>query len=150
MDGAEIRIGRVSGVDYLRALRDGIVKRAPMITLMDLTLTEAEVGRVTFEAAADARFHNPFGGMHGGWYGTVLDTALGCAVLSTLPAGRVYTTLEYKVNLVRTLPEGALVTTVGMAQHSGRSTAIATAEMRDAEGRLCASGSTTCLVMDAR
>jgi uncharacterized protein (TIGR00369 family) len=105
---------------------------------------------VTFTATADSRFHNPFGGMHGGWYGTVLDTALGCAVLSALEAGQSYTTLEYRVNLIRMLPEGAQVTTTGTCQHAGRSTAVATAEMRGDQGRLCATGTTTCLVMTRR
>jgi uncharacterized protein (TIGR00369 family) len=90
---------------------------------------------------------NPMGGIHGGWYGTLLDSCMGCAVMTKLPKGRAYTTLEYKVNLVRAIPEPEVIAT-GTVTHAGRSTAVASGEIRDAgTDRLYASGTTTCIIM---
>ena len=90
------------------------------------------------------------GGVHGGWYGTLLDSCLGCAVMTALPQGRAYTTLEYKVNLIRAIPMGRPVIATGRVSHAGRTTAVAMGDIRDAEtGRLHAEGNTTCLIMGA-
>ena len=90
------------------------------------------------------------GGVHGGWYGTLLDSALGCAVMTTVPQGHWYTTLEYKVNLTRALPMGMEIDCIAQVRHGGRSTAVAEAEIRGcADGKLYALGSTTCLIMKA-
>jgi uncharacterized protein (TIGR00369 family) len=73
--------------------------------------------------------------VHGGWYGTLLDSCMGCAVMTALPRGRVYTTLEYKVNLLRAIPLGTEVIATGTVTHAGRSTAVASGEIRDAGHR---------------
>jgi uncharacterized protein (TIGR00369 family) len=87
-------------------------------------------------------------GVHGGWYGALLDSCMGCAVMTALPAGRAYTTLEYKVNLIRAIPLGHDVVATGRLTHAGRSTAVASGEIRDAvTDRLYATGTTTCLIM---
>ena len=89
-------------------------------------------------------------GVHGGWYGTLLDSCMGCAVMTALPAGRAYTTLEYKVNLIRAIPQGRDVIATGRLGHAGRSTAVASGEIRDAgTDKLYATGTTTCLIMSA-
>jgi uncharacterized protein (TIGR00369 family) len=88
------------------------------------------------------------GTLHGGWYGALLDSAMGCAVMTKLAVGTTYTTLEYKVNLIRGIPLGTEVVCIGWTNHAGRSTSVATAEIRDAEtDRLYATASSTCIVM---
>ena len=86
--------------------------------------------------------------LHGGWYGTLLDSAMACAVMTRVPKGSVYTTLEYKINILHSIPLGTEIACVGTCQHAGRSTGIAVGEIRGVEdGRLYATGSTTCIIM---
>ena len=140
-----------SGLDLLRDVAAGRRPGAPIAATMGFALLAVEDGRVTFEGASRPDHANPFGATHGGWYGVLLDSCMGCAVMSRLPAGRGYVTLEYKVNLVRALPFGTRVLATGIADHAGRTTAVAHGEIRGAEdGRLYATGTTTCLVFPAR
>ncbi len=93
--------------------------------------------------------YNPIGSVHGGALATLLDSVMGCAVHSTLPAGRGYTTLEIKVNYLRAVTEvSGCVTATGRVVHAGRRQAVAEASLADEAGRLCATASTTCLVFD--
>ncbi len=108
-----------SGLDLLRAMIAGDTPRAPMAETMGLRLVEAMEGEVVFRGTPGATHLNPRGQLHGGWYGTLLDSALGCAVQSVLPAGRTYTTLEYKVNLCRALQPGTEVKARARTQHAG-------------------------------
>ncbi len=138
----------MSGLDYLTAMLAGRVPPARIAATLNFRLYAAEQGRVAFRGAPLADHGNPFGATHGGWYGAILDSALGCAVMSVLPRGQTYTTLEYKVNLTRALPPGTLAEATAIVQHAGRSTCAAAAELRGVDdGRLYATGSTTCLVM---
>jgi uncharacterized protein (TIGR00369 family) len=138
----------MSGLDYLAAMLAGRVPPASIAATLNFALHAAEHGRVAFRGTPLASHGNPFGATHGGWYGAILDSALGCAVMSVLPRGQIYTTLEYKVNLTRALPFGMPAEAVATVQHAGRSTCVAAAELRGVEdGRLYATGSTTCLVM---
>jgi uncharacterized protein (TIGR00369 family) len=141
----------LSGLELLRAMIAGDAPRTPMAETMALRLVEARDGEVVFRGVPGPAHLNPRGQVHGGWYGTLLDSALGCAVQSVLPPGRTYTTLEYRVNLCRALAPGSEVEARARTQHAGRTTALATAEVRGlADGRLYATGSTTCLIMEAR
>jgi uncharacterized protein (TIGR00369 family) len=89
------------------------------------------------------------GTVHGGWFATMLDTAMGCAVHSTLPAGKAYTTLELKLNLVRALTDAVpLVRAEGRLVHGGRQVATAEGRLVGPDGKLYAHASTTCLVFD--
>lgn len=138
----------MSGLQFITAIRDGTLPGAPIAGIMNFHIHDVSPGKVTFRGAAEFQHCNPMGGVHGGWYGTILDSALGCAVATTLPAGRLYTTLEYKVNITRALKPGILVDCTATAQHTGRTTAVAEATIRGVEdGKLYATGSTTCLVM---
>lgn len=142
---------RMSGLDVLQEMIAGRLPRAPLAGTLGFLLETAEDGRVTFRAASTDAVLNPAGTTHGGWFGALLDSVMGCAVLSTLPAGRNYTTLEYKVNLIRGIPSGTKVVAEAKATHTGRRTAVATGEIRGAsDGKLYAAGSTTCLVMEIR
>lgn len=138
----------MSGLDFMRAMRDGRVAHPPIARLLTYRVDEVEEGRVTFRGSASFDHLNPSGAVHGGWYGTVLDSCLGCAVMTRVPKGSVYTTLEYKVNIIRPLAPGTEVLAEGRVQHAGRSTGIAEGTIRGAgDGRLYATGTTTCIIM---
>ncbi len=132
----------------MQAMLAGQIPHPTIAGLMGYRLTHVAPGRVTLTGAADFGHTNPFGAVHGGWYGTVLDTALGCTVMTAVPQGRWYTTLEYKVNITRALPLGMEIEAEGLLDHAGRSTAVAHATIRGrADGRVYATGSTTCIIM---
>ena len=138
----------MSGLEFIRAIFEGRVGGAPIAGLMNFRLHLVEEGRVIFRGSPGFEHLNPMGGVHGGWYGTILDSALGCAVASTLPKGRGYTTLEYKVNVTRALPLGTEVDCEARVSHAGRTTGVAEGTIRGtADGKLFATGSTTCLVL---
>lgn len=143
------QLSALSGLEFLRAIMQGRLAGPPMAAHLGFALHRVDAGEVAFRGAPAFDHLNPMGGVHGGWYGALLDSAMGCAVASRLPAGRGYTTLEFKVNLVRALPVGLVVDCLGRASHVGRSTGVAEGEIRGVkDGRLYATGSTTCLVFD--
>jgi uncharacterized protein (TIGR00369 family) len=138
----------MSGLEFMQAILDGRVAGPPIAGVFDYRLETVEDGRVIFRGAPRFAFSNPMGTVHGGWYGTLLDSCMACAVMTKLPRGAVYTTLEYKVNITRPVPDGLEIRAIGTAQHVGRTTGVANAEMRGvADGKLYATGSTTCIVM---
>jgi len=141
----------LSGLDHLNAIREGRVPPPPMAVLMGLDLVEAGEGRAVFAVTPEEFHYNPIGVVHGGLAATLIDSATGCAVQSTLEPGVVYTSLEVKVNFARAITRdtGRLVCE-GTIVHRGRT--IATAEARlvaEATGRLHAHGTATCLLMAA-
>ncbi len=138
----------MSGMEFMLAMLDGRIKQQPIAGLMSYHLDLVEDGRARFRGTPGFAHANPFRQVHGGWYGTVLDSAMGCAVMTTVPKGRWYTTLEYKVNITRALPLGMEIIADARVAHAGRSTAVASAEIRGAlDGRLYATGSTTCIIL---
>ncbi len=137
----------MSGMEFLRAMLEGRMPAPAMARTLDFALVEIEPGRAVFRGRAHIQHTNPMGGVHGGWYGALVDSAMGCAVMTAVPQGRWYTTLEYKVNLARALPLDTEVEAVGILDHAGRSTAVARAEIRGLDGRLYATGSTTCIIL---
>jgi len=138
----------MSGLDFMQAMRDGKISRPPISALMNYTLDTVEAGKVAFRGVPEFQHTNPAGGVHGGWYGTLLDSCMSCAVMTVTPKGSVYTTLEYKVNLTGAIPLGAEIIATGTIDHAGRSTGVAHGEIRDANSdRLYATGSATCLIM---
>ncbi|HMO07234.1 MAG TPA: PaaI family thioesterase [Paracoccaceae bacterium] len=138
----------MSGMAFMQAMLAGSLPQAAMSRALDYRLDSVEPGRVVFRGTPGFGHTNPVGGIHGGWYGTLLDSAMGCAVMTAVPQGRWYTTLEYKVNILRALPPGTEALAIGLLDHAGRSTAVAHGELRGAaDGRLYATGSTTCIIM---
>jgi uncharacterized protein (TIGR00369 family) len=137
------------GLAFLRGMRDGSIPPAPIGALVGLSIAEVDDGRVVMRLTPAEYHYNPIGTMHGGILATLLDSVMGCAVHTTLPAGRGYTSLEIKVNYVRavTMNSGEL-SAEGNTVHVGRRSAVAEAKITDAKGRLCATASTTCLVFD--
>ena len=140
----------MSGIEYIRALASGELPAPPLVLLMGLTIVEVEEGRVAFEVEPAEYHYNAIGVAHGGLACTALDSAMGCAVHTRLPAGTEYTTLEIKVNLVRPLTrETGLVRSEGKTIHVGRRVATAEARMVDANGKLYAHGTCTCMIFRA-
>jgi len=140
-----------SGLDFLRELAAGRLPSPPIAHLMGFTLVEVESGRAVFAGEPGEQHYNPIGVVHAGLAMTLLDSALGCVVHTTLPAGSRYTTLETKVNFVRpvTAASGRLLCE-GRVVHRGST--IATADGRltmEANGSLLAHGTSTCLIMPA-
>ena len=139
----------MSGLDGLRAMAAGEVPAPPIAQTLGFRLVEVEPGRATF-TVEPAEFHyNPIGVVHGGLALTLLDSAMGCAVQSTLDAGAAYTTLEVKANFVRALTSATgTVRCTGTVVHGGRTVATAEARIEDADGRLYAHGTSTLLILD--
>jgi len=138
----------MSGLDFMLAMQAGKISRPPISALMNYTLEEVARGKIVFRGTPEFQHTNPAGGVHGGWYGTLLDSCMSCAVMTMVPKGSVYTTLEYKVNLTGAIPVGATIWATGTIDHAGRSTGVAKGEIRDAKsGKLYATGSATCLIM---
>jgi uncharacterized protein (TIGR00369 family) len=143
--------GRLAGLPFLEAIRDGRLPPPPVTRLLGFALTEVEAGRAVFECEPAEAHYNPIGSVHGGVISTLLDSALSCAVHSTLPAGTAYTTAELKVNFVRPLVTGTgRVRAEGRVIHVGGRLATAEARLTDAGGRLYAHAVGTCLVLGGR
>ncbi|MCT4556506.1 MAG: PaaI family thioesterase [Pelagimonas sp.] len=138
----------MSGLDFMTGTLEGRLPSPPIGKVMNYHLDAVEKGMVRFRGTPEFEHCNPLGTVHGGWYGTLLDSCMACAVMTAVPKGSFYTTLEYKINIVRSIPLGTEIVAEATLQHSGRSTGVAVGELRDAEtGRLYATGSTTCIIM---
>ena len=141
----------MSGLAFMQGILDGTLPGPPIADTMGYTLHAVSDGTATFRGTPRFNVTNPMGTVHGGWYGTLLDSAMACAVMTKVPAGSVYTTLEYKINITRAIPLGMLIDFIGQVDHSGRSTGVAHGEIRGVEdGKLYATGSTTCIIMKLR
>jgi uncharacterized protein (TIGR00369 family) len=144
-------VAALSGLEMMQALVRGELPYAHIAQTLEFMLIEIGPGRAVFQGTPGEAHLNPLGTVHGGWYATLLDSALGCAVHTMLPAGRVYTTAELGVKLVRALtPRVPRVRAIGEVVHCGRQMATAEARLVDAEGKLYAHASTTCLVFEPR
>lgn len=141
----------LTGLQMMQGVLDGSLPRPSIGRTLDFLLVHVGHGTATFQGAPGEGHLNPLGTVHGGWFATLLDSALGCAVHTALPAGRAYTTLELKVNLIRALmPSVQRVRAIGHVIHVGGQTATAEARLVGPDGKLYAHGSTTCLVFPVR
>ncbi|MEQ9695823.1 PaaI family thioesterase [Shimia sp. SDUM112013] len=140
---------KMTGLELMQGIVNGDIAGPPIGETLGFWPVEAVDGKVVFEGTPEFKTLNPLGTVHGGWYGTVLDSCMACAVQTKLKAGQIYTTLEFKVNIIRPIPIGTTVHAVGTVHHAGRSTGIADGEIIGVEdGRLYATGSTTCIIMN--
>jgi uncharacterized protein (TIGR00369 family) len=138
----------MSGLEYFRQMAEGRLEPPAMVELLGLKLVEVEAGRVVVVGTAAEQFYNGLGVAHGGFAATMLDTALGCAINSLQPAGRLFTTLELKINYTRPLTRQAgEVRCEATVLHAGSRTATAEARIADQAGRLYAHATTTCIVV---
>ena len=137
----------LSGLEYMRAVASGDIESSPMLRLLGMRMTEVESGRVVLVAEVRPEHENGLGIAHGGFAATLLDTALSCAVNTVMPAGKVFTTLEMKINYIRAVRRSdGVLTCVGNVVHAGGRTATAEGRIVDANGRLYAHGTVTCIL----
>jgi len=138
-----------TGLELVNAIFDGTLPPAPIAQTLGFTGVHAEEGKAVFEGDPGEYMYNPIGAVHGGWAMTLLDSAMGCAVHTTLGVGERYTTLEVKANFVRPITiDTGRVRCEGVVVHRGGT--VATAEGKlvvKSSGKLLAHGSTTCLII---
>jgi uncharacterized protein (TIGR00369 family) len=138
------------GLGFLSAIIAGKVPQPPISEILGFHLIEAENGRAVFGGLPEYRYYNPIGTVHGGYAATLLDSALGCAIFSTLHKGDTWTTLELKLNYVRGMTKDTgPVRAEGRLIHRGRTVATSEGDLKDAGGKLYAHASTTCMIFPA-
>lgn len=138
-----------TGLELMQAMLQGQIPFAAIAQTLDFLLVEVADGMATFQGTPGPQHFNPMGTVHGGWFATLLDSALGCAVHTKMPPGRGYTTAELSVNIVRALtPKVQRVRAIGQVIHCGRQLATADARLVGPDGTLYAHATTTCLVFD--
>jgi uncharacterized protein (TIGR00369 family) len=139
-----------SGLQIMQAMLAGELPYPHIMQTLDYSLVQVDKGRAVFQGVPQLMHYNPLGSVHGGWYATLLDSALGCAVHTTLEAGQGYTTAELGLHIVRAASQrSGPLRAIGHVVHAGRQLATAEARIVDAAGKLYAHGSTTCLVFPA-
>ena len=142
------QIVHLSGLEWFAAIERGELPSVPIGAAMDFVPVAYGHGHFVFQGRPHARFANPMGTIHGGWIATLLDSCVACAVHSTLPAGRAYTTAELKISYVRALtPDVPLVRAEGRVINSGRQVGFAEGRLVGPDGRLYAHATTTCVVL---
>ena len=142
-------LASMAGIDFVRAMFGGRLPAPPIMQTIEPFDQSAEPGIVAFSSNPGFRHYNPIGSVHGGYAATLLDSAMGLAVHSSLPSGSGYTTLEFKVSFVRGMTKDTgPVRTEGRTLNVGRRAATAEARITDARGRLLAHATTTCLVFE--
>jgi uncharacterized protein (TIGR00369 family) len=142
---------RLTGLEVFQEMLAGRLPAPPICGTLDFVMTQAQAGRVTFEGVPRGAFDNPLGTVHGGWAATLLDSAMACAVHSTLKQGQAYTTVEMKLNYVRPITEATgKVRCEGSIVSLGRTLATSEGKLFDATGKLLAHGTETCLIFPAK
>jgi uncharacterized protein (TIGR00369 family) len=141
----------MSGIEFLGAIRDGRLPAPPIAELLGFRLVEVGPGHAVFEVEPGERHYNPIGVVHGGLAMTLLDSAMGCAVQTHMPAGGGYTTLEAKTNLVCAITgKTGTLRAIGKVVHAGGRVATTEGRLVDAAGKLYAHATSTCLVLSER
>ena len=139
-----------TGLEMMRMMLRGELPYAAIARTLDFQLLEVDEGRALFQGTPGPAHLNPMGGVHGGWYATLLDSALGCAVHTQLPAGVGYTSIEIKINYLRGVNAASgLLTAHGWVTKPGRRVAFVDGDLRDASGRLVATATGSCLIIGA-
>jgi uncharacterized protein (TIGR00369 family) len=140
---------KLSGLDALQAMIAGTIPPPPIVKLLGIDMAAAEPGLVTMTLPIGEYLYNPIGSVHGGVAATLLDSVMGCAVHSVLPAGTAYSTLEIKISYIRPITEATgLITGKGRVINAGRKAAFAEGTITDAAGKIYATGTTTCAVWE--
>ena len=143
------QIAGLTGLQMMQAMLAGELPYAAIAKTLDFMLIDVGPGRAVFQGTPGPQLLNPMGSVHGGWFATLLDSALGCAVHTTMPPGRGYTTAELGVNMVRAISiKVPRVRAIGQVIHAGRQLATAEARLVGPDGTLYAHATTTCLVFE--
>lgn len=142
-------VAHLSGLEFFAAMARGDYPMPPIGKALNFWFVEAEHGRAVFEGLPLRDFYNPIGSIHGSYAAALLDSCMGCAVHTAMSAGQAYTTLEYKISLVRGMSDKTgPVRAEGKVLQVGRRVASAEGRLTDSAGKLLAHGTTTCLVFE--
>jgi uncharacterized protein (TIGR00369 family) len=140
-----------SGLSFLSAMVAGEVPQPPICATLGFHLAEVKEGYARFDGMPERRHYNPIGTVHGGFAATLLDSALGCAIFTTLQQGEAWTTLELKLNMVRPISDDTgVVRAEGRVIHRGRTVATSDGTLKDDAGKLYAHATTTCMIFPAK
>ncbi len=138
-----------TGLEIMQAILNGELHYPPIAQTLDFFLVEVSDGRAVFQGTPGFAHLNPMGTIHGGWFATLLDSALACAIQTMIPQGKIYTTTELSLNIVRALtPKVPRVRAEGNVLHCGRQLATAEGKLYGPDGKLYAHGTTTCFIME--
>jgi uncharacterized protein (TIGR00369 family) len=139
---------KLAGLDYILAIVQGLLPPPPIAQLLGFQIIEAEEGRAVFAMEPAEWMYNPLGSVHGGVAATILDSCMGCAVHTTLPAGAGYTTTDLQVRYIRAIGDHTgRVLAEGKVVHSGKRTATAEGRLVvESDERLLAHGTAGCVV----
>ena len=142
-------VATMTGLELMRAMIDGSLPGAPIGALMNMRGVAADHGTMTFEAIAGPEHYNPLGTVHGGWAATLLDSAMGCAVHTTLSAGTGFTSIDINITYVRAITAATgPVTARGEVINAGRRVATVRGTLTDAAGKVLAHGTSSCLILE--
>jgi uncharacterized protein (TIGR00369 family) len=140
-----------TGLQFLTDMANGVLPQPPMCATLGFRLVEVADGYARFDGEPEFRHYNPIGTVHGGFAATLLDSALGCAIFTTLAKGEAWTTLELKLNMVRPITKDTgTVRAEGRIVHRGRTVATSDGTVKDRAGKLYAHASTTCMIFPAK
>jgi uncharacterized protein (TIGR00369 family) len=140
-------LNELDGLTLMQRMADGSLPAPTMAQTMNFGVQLVDKGRVIFRGTPTSGVFNPLGTVHGGWFATLLDSCMGCAIHTTLGKGIGYTTIEIKTNFIRALGlDSGPVDAEGKVTHAGRRIALAEGRITDAQGRLVATGTTSCLI----
>jgi uncharacterized protein (TIGR00369 family) len=138
-----------TGMEVMQAMLAGELPYPHIAETLDFALIEVEPGKAIFQGTPQLKHYNPLGTVHGGWYATLLDSAVGCAVHTMMPVGRAYTTAELSINIVRAAShKTGPLRAIGTVIHCGRQLATAEGRIVGPDGKLYAHATTTCLVFE--
>jgi len=142
-------LGTRPGLEVLRSIASGDLPGAPIAATLGMSIVEVDEGRVVFGLTPQEFHYNPIGSVHGGVHATLLDSVMGCAIHSSLGAGRAYTTLDLSVRYLRPVSTASgTLRAEGTVVSLGRRVATAEGTITDGRGRLVATATTSCLIMD--
>ena len=140
-----------TGLEQMQAMLEGAMPYPPIAQTLDFALVEVAPGKAVFQGTPQLMHYNPLGSVHGGWYATLLDSALGCAIHTMMPVGRGYTTAELSVNIVRAASHSSgPLRAIGSVVHCGKQLATAEGRIVGPDGKLYAHATTTCLVFEIK
>lgn len=138
-----------TGLEIMQAMLAGALPYPHIAETLDFSLITVEPGKAVFQGTPQLKHYNPLGTVHGGWYATLLDSAVGCAVHTLMPAGRGYTTAELSLNIVRAASHATgPLRAIGTVIHCGKQLATAEGRIVGPDGKLYAHATTTCLVFE--
>ena len=138
-----------TGLEQMQGMLNGSMPYPHIAETVDFSLVEIELGKAVFQGTPQLKHYNPLGSVHGGWYATLLDSAVGCAVHTMMPVGRGYTTAELSVNIVRAAShKSGPLRAIGTVIHCGKQLATAEGRIVGPDGKLYAHATTTCLVFE--